>query len=160
MKKNTAASGGIPIDGEGRVVDRGTEALIANMFRPAEAEMVPLNPQNYESFRGVPSRYAYGSGISLNLQERTTPYGDVRFVERPQEPTLQPLTPPSARIMARDPLPGADALPWAQQPMNAPLAQATESYAMGSPMPPPPLGTSFSVGSTGRDTPPPGKAKA
>lgn len=135
---------GIPVDPDGWVRDARMAKAINGYFTVA-GKGVPNNPDNFESQRPAE-------------QEWVIPYRDARRQAMGEGAALVPPTDSAAWMMADDPLPGADALPWAQQPMNAPLAQATESYSMGSPMPPPPLGTNFSVGAR-RDTPNPAKSK-
>jgi hypothetical protein len=138
--------------------------VIQGLFTPdgRGAKGVPNSPINFESQRGRPSWYPTEGGIGQNLQKRSSPYGDSQQLIPPQEPVAVRPTDPAMQMMAPDWADGATALPWMQQDSNRALAQADRSYAENAPAPASaqPLGTSFSVGSSGRDTPNPGNAKS
>ena len=140
--------GGIPVDPDGWVRDARMAKAINGYFTVA-GKGVPNNPLNFESQRP-------------GYQQSVIPYGDGRLERKGEGAALVPPTDPAAWMMADDPLPGASILPYSPQPPNIALEQATRSYATGGPMQAQaqPRGTNFSVGSTGRDTPPPSKAKA
>ena len=139
------SKGGIPVDPDGWVRDARMAKAINGYFTVA-GKGVPNNPLNFES-------------QEPGYQQSVIPYGDGRLERKGEGAALVPPTDTAALMMAGDPLPGADVPPYSRQPRNIALEEATRSYATGSQMPPQ-RGTNFSVGSTGRDTPPPSKAKA
>jgi hypothetical protein len=137
------SKGGIPVDPDGWVRDARMAKAINGYFTVA-GKGVPNNPLNHESQRP-------------GDQQWVIPYGDARRQAMGEGAALVPPTDPAAWMMADDPLPGADVLPYSPQPPNIALEQATRSYSTTAATPAP-LGTNFSVGSTGRDTPKPGNA--
>ena len=144
-----------------RSADPQQGKLIAAGMGPSIG-LFPNDPRSAMSYGNpAPSPTPYDP-ISYGRVVARSPYGDHVMEFAPQGSVIVEPTPAANRIVAPDPLPGSDRPPWAQQPENTPLNQATESYAMGSPVPmaPQQLGTNFSVYGSGRDTPPPGKAKA